>query len=200
MASYYDAQQINRVLQNTPERYKYKVILEGNISDQLLNAFEMSFIKRHNPKFNFTKGGDGTRGFKHTAETKNKIRKARTGKMHSDETKKKMSNTHKGKKLSDETKMKMSDAHKGKKHSEETKNKMSEAKKGKNHFQSKYTLWDNEKCHYNKINMFRNKRDGSSPCRCFRTKYKGKTLPIGMNMDFISCEIIHDLIVDACKK
>ena len=182
MASCYDAQQINRVLQNNPERYEYKVLKNNVDNESDLNKLEIAYIEKYDPKFNFTLGGEGTRGFKHSTETKNKIRKARTGKMHSDETKKKMSNTHKGKKLSDETKMKMSEAKTGNKN------------------RRKYTLWNSSKCIYYNSHMFKGYRDGSEPCRCFTTKHNGKELPIGMNMDFVSCEIIHDLIVDACKK
>ena len=77
--------------------------------------------------------------------------------------------------------------------SELFKKKLSEA-------DSKYSLWDTYKCQYNRSVMFRNNREGLNPRRCFQTKYKGEYFPIGVNLDFISCEIIHDLISDAIKK
>lgn len=66
-------QHINKVLQNNPNRYQYKVLEEGNISQKILNALEMSFIQRYNPRFNFTKGGDGSLGYKHTINTKKAV-------------------------------------------------------------------------------------------------------------------------------
>ncbi|MBO5180170.1 MAG: hypothetical protein J6B87_07500 [Clostridia bacterium] len=92
----YNKQQINRVIQNTPERYQYKVLEEGNIPEKILNALEIVFIQKYNPKFNFTKGGEGILGFKHSNETKKKISESlkgkpnlsRIGKSHTEETKK----------------------------------------------------------------------------------------------------------------
>ncbi len=68
--SLYNDQPINRILQNNPDRYEYKILEEGNISQELLNALEMVFIQKYNPKFNFTKGGDGVSGYKKTSDWK----------------------------------------------------------------------------------------------------------------------------------
>jgi len=54
-------------------------------------------------------------GYKHTAEAKLKMSKAKKGKRHSLETKVKMSKAKKGKRMSAETKRKISIANKGKK-------------------------------------------------------------------------------------
>ena len=115
---------------------------------------------------------------------------------HSEETKMKISKANKGRKHSETTKRKIAEAHKEKHHSNETKRKIGEANKGKNNGNSKYTIWDNEKCSYNKTNQ----RDPSKAYHCFATKYNGRYLPIGLNMDFTTCEIIHDLIDDALQK
>lgn len=72
--SRYNNQPFNRVLQNNAERYDYSVLYcSDSVSDDDLNMLEMSFIERYNPIFNFTKGGDGSIGYKHTKETKKKM-------------------------------------------------------------------------------------------------------------------------------
>lgn len=79
-SSHYNNQPFNRVLQNNPQRYQYKILKQGNFSDALLNALEIIYIKRYgtydNRKgygksygFNFTIGGDGSTGYRHTKET-----------------------------------------------------------------------------------------------------------------------------------
>lgn len=69
--STYDHQQINRVLQNNPDRYEYGVICAfDDLSDDELNYLEIKEIMKHKflydkkPKFNFTIGGDGSTGYK----------------------------------------------------------------------------------------------------------------------------------------
>ena len=123
--SKYNEQPINRILQNNPDRYIYQVLWEiDDCTDNHLNQIEIFYIKKYDPQFNFTEGGDGTSGFKHSEETKKKISEARKGK---------------GKPLSEETRRKMSEANKGENHpmygkprSEETRKKISETLKGKN--------------------------------------------------------------------
>ena len=129
----YDKQPINRILQNNPNRYTYQVLV-WNVKDQeTLNALEIQYIRQLKPKFNFTNGGDGIVGYKHSAETKKKISESLKGKKHSEETKRKMSEAHKGKRhpCSEETKQKISKTKKGYHHSEETRKKMSESHKRK---------------------------------------------------------------------
>ena len=157
--SNYNAQQINRILQNNPDRYIYRVLWEiDDCTDNHLNQMEIFYIKKYDPQFNFTEGGDGISGFKHSEEARKKMSEnhrdvsgtnnpmygktgensPRYGKTLSEETRKKISESMKGKTLSEETRKKMSEAHKGennhmygKTHSLETRKKMSEAKKGK---------------------------------------------------------------------
>ena len=80
--SKYNQQQFNRVLQNNPNRYLYKVIYEcpPHLDDIDLNGLEMQYIKALNPKFNFTKGGEGISGHKHTSKTLQKMSESRKGK------------------------------------------------------------------------------------------------------------------------
>ena len=67
----YNEQQINRVIQGNPSRYRYEVLWEvDDCSDNHLNQMEMHFISEHKPMFNFTNGGDGVVGFKHSEEFK----------------------------------------------------------------------------------------------------------------------------------
>ena len=76
--SNYNIQQINRVLQNNPERYEYRVIMKGDYNDWQLNQMEKLCIKsfktfkKDYPErsvFNFTRGGDGISGYTQTKET-----------------------------------------------------------------------------------------------------------------------------------
>jgi len=130
--SKYNAQIFNRVLQNNPNRYEYKeIFVFDEISDKEINQLEMQQIALFNPKFNFTKGGDGKRGFKVSDETKKKISDAHKGKILSNQHRRKLSEAHKGKPLSAEHRRKISEAHKGKILSDETKTKIGEANKGK---------------------------------------------------------------------
>lgn len=133
-----DVQPFNRVIQNNPERYEYRILMEGNYNEKQLNKMERFCIKhlktyhydypeRH--VFNFTRGGDGCTGLKHSEETKKKISKNHArfweGKTRPEETGKKISESKKGKYLgednpnygnpsnyihSDECKLKMSKA------------------------------------------------------------------------------------------
>lgn len=127
----YNKQQINRILQNNPTRYKYKVLEEGNISREILNALEMVFIRKYNPKFNFTEGGEGTVGWKHSQEAKKKISNANKGKKFSKQHRKRLSDAHKNKILSFQHRQNISKSHKGHKHSQETRIKISNSNKGK---------------------------------------------------------------------
>lgn len=111
--SHYNNQPFNRALQNNSSRYIYSRLKEGNFSEKLLNALEILYIRRYNPKFNFTKGGDGVLGLKQTHETIEK-KSGRNhpfyGKPHPTEVCKKISDAHKGKRLSKNTLKKMSES------------------------------------------------------------------------------------------
>ena len=129
--SRYDAQPFNRIIQNNPNRYEYKqVFVFDEISDKELNQLEMEQIALFNPKFNFTKGGGGVRGYKFSDECRRRISEALKGREVSLETRQKIGEAHRGKTVSEETRKKMSENNarywKGKKHSEEHRRKMSE--------------------------------------------------------------------------
>lgn len=126
--SKYNQQPINRILQNNPDRYKYQVLWEiDDCTDSHLNQMEIFYIKKYDPQFNFTEGGDGISGFKHSEETRKKISENNArywqGKTLSEEIRKKISEANKGE----------NNSMYGKTHSEETRKKISESKKGENH-------------------------------------------------------------------
>ena len=97
--SKYDAQPFNRIVQNNPNRYTYQVLVWNAKDQETLTSLEIQYIRQLKPKFNFTDGGDGSCGFKHSEESKRKIGKANKGKKRSEETRKKISETLKGRNL-----------------------------------------------------------------------------------------------------
>lgn len=71
--SRYNEQPINRILQNNPDRYIYQILWEiDDCTDNHLNQMEIFYIKKYDPQFNFTEGGDGSSGFKHSEEARKK--------------------------------------------------------------------------------------------------------------------------------
>ena len=78
--SNYNAQVINRVLQNNPDRYTYQVLAFDVKDQETLNNLEIMHIANLKPRFNFTNGGDGTNGYKHTEEFKQNLSEIRTKK------------------------------------------------------------------------------------------------------------------------
>lgn len=135
-SSNYNKQKINRVLQNNPNRYTYQV-LAWNVTDQdTLNALETSYITHLKPKFNFTNGGDGIVGYKHTDEAKRKIGESRKNKHSSKVTRNKLSELNKGKNNPMFGKRGQLSPRYGMKHSEESKQKIS---------QNNAKIWKNKK-------------------------------------------------------
>ena len=137
-ASKRNNQQFNKVLQNNPDRYKYEIVYAGYFSEDLLTILEINtiaeFKQSHNgkrPLFNFTDGGEGVSGYKHTTESLLKMSNVHKGKTISKEQRKQISQFNKGKKLSDETKLKISKAKTGVPRDEKTKRKLSKSHKGK---------------------------------------------------------------------
>ena len=153
--SRYNTQQINRVLQNNPNRYVYKMIYEcpPHLDDIDLNGLEMQYIEALNPKFNFTIGGDGLIGYKPSLQHRKKISEANKGKKRSEEYKQRLSKRmkghtpwNKGKKgvYSEDALKRMSNAMKGKfkgKDNYQWKDYARVTKKGKTHYgQQQYAL------------------------------------------------------------
>lgn len=120
---HYNDQPFNRILRNNLGRYEY-CVLESWERDEYPSDYgsmkERFYIGLYNPKFNYTKGGDGTVGYKHTEETKKKISKANRGKKRTLEERRLMSERAKGKK----------NGMYGKTHSDKVKKAVSERCKG----------------------------------------------------------------------
>ena len=72
--TFYCAQRINKVLQSNPNRYSLIILKKCSPKD--LDYWEVTLIALFNPKFNFTHGGHGMRGYKHSNTTKAKLKKA----------------------------------------------------------------------------------------------------------------------------
>lgn len=179
----YNDQPFNAILQNNQDRYVFKQVVHS--SRAALNDLEKFFIKQYNPIFNYTSGGDGL-GTKLSQEVKDKISKSTMGLHRSPETEFK-----KGEMSGSKNPMF------NRKHTEQSRQKMSNSTKGmyigKNNPTSKYTIWDNTKCQYNKTDMFKYKTE-PRPRRVFVLKYNTKLIRIGGFLDFITCELLHDLI------
>ena len=185
----YDAQPFNAILQKNKDRYILKIII--HCSQGGLNDLERILIKIYQPIFNFTSGGDGL-GTKLSQEVKDKISKSTMGMHRSPDTefkKGQMSGINNP----------MYNRH----HTLESRQKMSESTKGqyigKNNPKSKYTLWDNIKCHYNKTDMFKYKTE-PRPRKVFILKYNTKMVRIGGFLDFYTCELLYDIVDNEVKK
>ena len=245
--STYTEQPINKVLQNNPQRYEYVqlCLLPKNASDDDLNKLEIERIIHLNPKFNFTKGGEGIFGFKFSEESKQKISNSLKGSTYPLERNIKISKHHgttgiyrvyirKNKKLSqgyyweyswfengkrryisrtDFSKLKeevlkqgldwiILDNTKYEKTMQEYGSKTPKIKKkllGLDAPHAKYKLWDITKTHYVKSMMTRNGRT-PNPVRCFRLKWNNNAITIGGFLEFVSIELIYDLIKEETAK
>lgn len=132
------------------DNFKHEILCTG-LSEEEADRMEIVMIARfcsNDPDkgYNLTIGGEGTHGYHHTEETKNKISELQTGRRLTEEWKKHISESLKGnnaywygKTFSEEHKKHLSESHLGqesargmlgKKHSEETKRKMSESRMG----------------------------------------------------------------------
>jgi len=108
----------NAIRKYGPNAFEHKILWEGTVSKNTLDAIESTFIFMKNTKFplgyNISDGGKGNSGFHHTKEARIKIGSAGMGKIMSLETRQKLSEAHKNKRLSKETKQKIRLANLGK--------------------------------------------------------------------------------------
>ena len=107
-------------LKKHKENVEIFLIEDGISSHNEVCIKEINYIKLYRELGydlnNTNDGGEGSNGFKHSEETKQKLKYANLGKKHSDESKNKMSinNPLKGKNISEEVKRKISESQKGK--------------------------------------------------------------------------------------
>ena len=73
----YNEQKINQVIQNNPKRYD--LILLKKCGYKELTHWEITLIGLFNPRFNYTDGGEGMRGYKHSEESRRRISESHKG-------------------------------------------------------------------------------------------------------------------------
>lgn len=123
---------IFEILEEYPSEY---LISMEHYWCNLLDAFDYNRSYNIRPTHPFNKATN-------SIETRQKVKKALTGKKLSEEHRLKLSLAKKGKKLSEKTKQKMSESAKGKVKSEETKKRISDAKCGSNNPMFGKTPWN----------------------------------------------------------
>ena len=143
--SNYDAHPINRILQNNPGRYEYRVLESGIETEEELNELEIAYIEKYDTYenwFNYTEGGENSPrywlgkkgelhpmyGHKDSPETRAKKSKAQKGEKNSMYGKKGEEHPWYGEHHKEESKIKMSEAKIGKPLSEEHKMQTSKGK------------------------------------------------------------------------
>lgn len=116
------------------DSFKHEILLTGLTLEEA-NLCEPIAIKLHNTQkpygYNLAAGGEGNAGYKHSPETKDKIRQAHLGRKQTPEHTEKLRQANLGKKHSSERVEKRRQAHLGRKNSPETIEKMRQAKLGK---------------------------------------------------------------------
>jgi hypothetical protein len=118
----------------TVNKHAYVVtILHSNLTLAEAHAMEIYLIARYRVLSgknlcNMTIGGEGSFGYRHTPDAKDRIRAAQVGKVRSEEHKAIISQVHKGKCVSDETRKKMQDS--ANKQSKELRMKLGLARRG----------------------------------------------------------------------
>jgi group I intron endonuclease len=93
------------------DNFKFETVLEidkNKLTDTMLSTFEIFFIADYNTfekGYNETKGGEGTKGYKLSKESKEKISKAHKGKIVSEQVRKQIGQALRGKSPSNTAKI-----------------------------------------------------------------------------------------------
>ena len=134
--TFQDAIRINGI-----ENFKWEIIYEcDEVMLDMMETFKIMVNHSHysDGGYNLTWGGEGSYGFKHSEETKKKMREIHKGKVLTPDHKRKIGKGNKGKTCTDETKLKMSLSQRGKnnpmygkKLSDATKKRIGQSQKGK---------------------------------------------------------------------
>jgi hypothetical protein len=125
---------------NLPSCHSRIVFLESNLSEIGALALERRMIRWYGRKdngtgilLNMTDGGDGTSGYSHTTEARQKIKEFQIGKTRSTSTRKKIAQSKVGRIVTTDTRNKLRDLRLGKpghQHTEQSKKLMSDIKLG----------------------------------------------------------------------
>jgi len=94
--------------------FSWDIIYQSLDRNHCLNVMENYFIQiydSYNNGYNMTLGGDGTLGIKVSQKTRNKLRKANTGRIVTEQTKQKISNTIKNHIVTEQTRQKIAEGH-----------------------------------------------------------------------------------------
>jgi group I intron endonuclease len=132
----------NAIIKYGEENFKWEVIFECDdpLILNVMETFKIMICHSHKSEggYNLTWGGEGSYGFKHSEETKKKMREIHKGKVLTPDHKRKIGKGNKGKTCTDETKLKMSLSQRGKnnpmygkKLSDATKKRIGQSQKGK---------------------------------------------------------------------
>ena len=131
------------ILKHGWDNFEHLILADIYKTQDDLNAAEISAIAKYDSYYNgynSTLGGSTSLGYKHTEETKKKLRALRLGKKHTEDEKKRIgigcSKALKGKKHTREHIKNQAEAQRGRKESIETRRKKSEASSGRRHTQA----------------------------------------------------------------
>lgn len=120
------------------ENFKYDILEKhyySSLEDMYnsLDILEIYYIDKYESYikgYNETKGGEGSKGYKHSQNTKNKIGKAHKGKIIPEWHRKRISEKNSGRKLTEEHIKQISIKNSGKHFSKEHRDKISKGRKG----------------------------------------------------------------------
>lgn len=153
-AGYSDALLIGRAINKYGWENIEHIVLSDNLTEQDAKDKEIELVNTFNSNnyefgYNLTCGGDGTTGYSHSPEAREKMADSKKGRTATTETRRKMSGAAKlrppiteetrerlskaksGMVFTDESRKKMSESHKGLKHSEEHRRNIGKASKGR---------------------------------------------------------------------
>lgn len=130
-ARLYKKTKIQRALNKyNSDEIEWEILEDGIDCENELNKLEKEYIVKFDSLkngYNLTEGGEGTRGYKWSEESKKRLSNSKKGITHSDETRRKMSESKKGTTSPNKGKFGKKSSMYGKTHSQETKDKMSKS-------------------------------------------------------------------------
>lgn len=104
--------------------------LHARLSENEAFELEVTAIATFSPVANFTAGGEGISGYRHTIETREALSRAHAGRTQDRAVVEARTRKLRGKKRTPEFSAKMAEIHRGRRHSDDTRAKMSAARTG----------------------------------------------------------------------